>query len=131
MTKNVTTEFSGQQDRILDLLKSRGYGQWVERYEFLDLQPRICDFTTRIFELRWKRDLNIQCASRRVDGVTHSSYRLLPGSWRELRGKPEKDGDTRQERIARFDREFRPAVAPAADSTSPDESLPLFAGVRR
>lgn len=92
-----STEFSGQQDRILDLLRSRGCGNWVERYEFLDLQPRICDFTTRIFELRWKRDLNIQCQTRRVEGVTHSSYRLLPGSWRELRGKPEPRYSNRQE----------------------------------
>lgn len=101
-------ESSGQQERILDLLKSRGYGQWVERYEFLDLQPRICDFTTRIFELRHKRDLNIECQIKTVNGEKHSRYRLLPGSWRELRGKPEKQGDTRQERLARFEREFRP-----------------------
>lgn len=84
-----STEFAGQQERILDLLKSRGYGQWVERYEFLDLHPRICDFTTRIFELRHKRDLNIQCETRTVDGEKHSRYRLLPGSWRELRGESE------------------------------------------
>ena len=126
-----STEFSGQQERILNLLKSRGYGQWVERYEFLDLQPRICDFTTRIFELRHKRDFNIQCETKTVNGEKHSRYRLLPGSFRELRGKPEseKQGDTRQERLARFEREFRPAVVPAA--AAPDESLPLFAGVRR
>lgn len=91
MGQSSNTEFAGQQERILDLLKTRGYGQWVERYEFLDLQPRICDFTTRIFELRHKHDLNIQCETRTVDGVKHSRYRLLPGSWRELRGKPEKE----------------------------------------
>jgi hypothetical protein len=83
------TERRGQQERILDLLKTRGYGNWVERYEFLDLQPRICDFTTRIFELRWQRDFNIECRTRRVDGITHSAYRLLPGRWRDLLGKPE------------------------------------------
>lgn len=83
------TEWSAQQDRILDLLKTRGYGQWVQRYEFLDLQPRICDFTTRIFELRHKRDLNIECQTKTVNGQKHSRYRMLPGSWRELRGKPE------------------------------------------
>ena len=114
---HASTEFAGQQERILDLLKSRGYGQWVERYEFLDLQPRICDFTTRIFELRWKRDLNIQCQTRRVDGVTHSSYRLLPGSWRELRGKPEGNrtpGDTRHSRASEFERQHhvRPGWQP-------------------
>lgn len=91
MGQSSNTEFAGQQERILNLLKTRGYGQWVERYEFLDLQPRICDFTTRIFELRHKRDFNIQCQTRSVDGVKHSRYRLLPGSWRELRGKPEKE----------------------------------------
>jgi hypothetical protein len=97
MTKNVTTEFSGQQERILDLFKSRGYWGWVERYEFLDLQPRICDFTTRIFELRHKRDLNIQCETKTVNGEKHSRYRLLPGSYRELRGKPESEGRKRRE----------------------------------
>ena len=86
-----TSERANQQERILGLLKSKGYGNWVERYEFLDLQPRICDFTTRIFELRHKRDFNIQCETKTVDGVKHSRYRLLPGSWRELRGKPEKE----------------------------------------
>lgn len=91
MGQSCNTESSGQQERILSLLKSRGYGQWVERYEFLDLQPRICDFTTRIHELRHKRDLNIQCETRTVDGIRHSRYRLLSGSWRELRGKPEKE----------------------------------------
>lgn len=89
MAQSINTEYLGQQERILNLLKSRGYGQWIERYEFLDLQPRICDFTTRIFELRHKRDFNIQCETRTVSGEKRSRYRLLPGSWRELRGKPE------------------------------------------
>ena len=88
---------SGQQERILDLLKTRGYGKWVERYEFLDLQPRICDFTTRIFELRHKRDLNIECQTHTVGGVKHSRYRLLPGSFRELGGKPEPTYRERRE----------------------------------
>jgi hypothetical protein len=131
MGQSNSTERLGQQERILDLLKSRGYGQWIQLYEILDLQPRIVDIGTRIHELRHKRDLNIQNKKWRVDGVTHSAYRLLPGSFRELGGRPEseKQGDTRQERVARFEREFRPAVAPAA--AAPDESLPLFAGVRR
>ena len=102
MQSTCSTNSKGQQERIVSLLKSRGYGNWVERYEFLDLQPRICDFTTRIFELRWERDLNIQCQTRRVDGVTHSSYRLLPGSWRELRGKPESGYSKPQSPISSF-----------------------------
>jgi hypothetical protein len=97
MGQSSSMGFSGQQERILSLLKSRGYGQWVERYEFLDLQPRICDFTTRIFELRHKRDLNIQCDTKTVNSVKHSRYRLLPGSWRELRGKPESEYRKRRE----------------------------------
>jgi hypothetical protein len=115
MGQSCSTEFTGQQERILDLLKSRGYGNWVERYEFLDLQPRICDFTTRIFELRWKRDLNIGIEKCRVDGELHTRYRLLPGSWHELRGKPEskKDaGDSRLNRALEFERQFRPRSHP-------------------
>jgi hypothetical protein len=121
---------STQGDRILDLLKSRGYGQYVERYEFLDLQPRICDFTTRIFELRHKRDLNIQCEAKMVNGEKHSRYRLLPGSWRELRGKPEGErhsGETRQSRAEWFEKEFG-KPAPVVDKNSTTEDFPLFAG---
>lgn len=109
------TEFAAQQERILDLFKSRGYGQWVERYEFLDLQPRICDFTTRVFELRHKRDFNIQCEVKTVDGEKHSRYRLLPGSWRELRGDPDVErpvGSTHQSRVAWFERTFQPKPKP-------------------
>ena len=83
-------EWAAQQDRILDLLKTRGYGQWVSLPEIEALKPHIADRNTRIWELRHKRDFNIQCEVKTVDGEKHSRYRLLPGSWRELRGKPEQ-----------------------------------------
>ena len=126
------TETNCQQERILDLLKSRGYGQWIQLYEILDLQPRIVDIGTRIHELRHKRDLNIQNKTWRVDGITHSAYRLLPGSFRELGGKPEPTYRERREPLTAVplksweqvcaERESRLAAPVVASS-----DLPLFA----
>jgi hypothetical protein len=127
-----STEYVGQQERILELLKSRGYGQWVQLWEILDLQPRIVDIGTRLFELRHKRDLNIQNKKWRVNGVTHSAYRLLPGSYRELGGKPESEraGGTRQSRAEWFEREFGKRAAVVPEPSTIEIELPLF-GVRR
>ena len=91
MGQSCNTESTGQQERILDLLKSKGYWNWVQLWEILDLQPRIVDINTRLWELRHKRDLNIQNKKWRVNGVTRSAYRLLPGSYAELGGKPESE----------------------------------------
>ncbi len=120
-----------QENDVHGVFKSYGYGVWIPLPKF----PHLHEFNRAVHNLRWRDDLNIQNRTERVsrpDGRkgTDSFYRLLPGSWRELRGKPEKDGDTRQERVARFEREFRPAVVPTAASTT-EEPLPLFAEVRR
>lgn len=117
MPQSCSTEWAAQQDRILDLLKTRGYGQWVSLPEIEALKPHIADRNTRIWELRWKRDFNIQCEVETVDGEKHSRYRLLPGSWRELRGKPEGNRtpeDTRHSRASEFERQHhvRPGWQP-------------------
>lgn len=79
-----------QETDIHAVFKSEGFGIWVPLPQF----PHQHEFNRAIHNLRRENDLNIQNEierSSRTDGrpVTHSFYRLLPGSWQELRGKPE------------------------------------------
>src|SRR6266404_3995013 len=86
-------ELSECQERdILLVFKSKGYCQWIELTEF----PHLHEFNRAIHNLRHKQDLNIQnrCErARKSNGraLTKSFYRLNPGSWAELRGKPESE----------------------------------------
>lgn len=83
---------ASQEADVREVFKSSGYGVWIPLPEF----PHLHEFNRAIHNLRWRDDLNIQNKTERsskVGGrpVTNSFYRLNPGSWRELRGKPEKE----------------------------------------
>jgi hypothetical protein len=80
-----------QERDIHEIFKSHGYGVWIPLPKF----PHLHEFNRAVHNLRWRDDLNIQNRTERVtrpDGRkgTNSFYRLLPGSWRELGGKPEQ-----------------------------------------
>ncbi len=59
-----------QSERILALLKSK---EWVTLPEILDL--RIANYRARISELR-KEGYWIACVEERINGQTHTKYRL-------------------------------------------------------
>ncbi len=79
-----------QEADVLAVFKRHGYGVWISLPEF----PHLHELNRAIHNLRHRNDFNIgnRCErSIRSDGrtVTRSWYRLLPGRWSELRGKPE------------------------------------------
>lgn len=83
---------ASQESDIREVFKSRGYGVWIPLPEF----PHQHEFNRAIHNLRKREDLNIQNKIERAskkDGraVTKSWYRLNPGSYAELRGKPERE----------------------------------------
>jgi len=134
MAKSSSTNHDRSQERIIhEVFECRGYGVELRIRDF----PEFCahEFNRAIYNLRWRDDLNIpkpRMESVVVDGrrLTISYYRLLPGKWSERETESAPPSSTRQERIERFEREFRPAAVVPTVSTT-DDSLPLFAGVRR
>jgi hypothetical protein len=94
-------ENRSQETTIAAIFKSRGYGVEIPLNQF----PHLHEFNRAIHNLRWRDDLNIGNRTERVtlpDGrkQTNSFYRLLPGSWRELRGKPENPKQYQEPRRA-------------------------------
>jgi hypothetical protein len=121
-----------QERDIREFFKAKGYGVWIPLNQF----PHLHEFNRAIHNLRQRENLNIENRCERVirqDGRrgTNSFYRLNPGSWHELRGKPEKQirEGTRASRAASFEREFHVVQPQEQEYILPD--LPLFAEVLR
>jgi hypothetical protein len=62
-------------DEILDYLRNKE-GRWVSALHLVSIGG--LRYGARIFELRRKKGLNIECKVETVNGTRHAYYRLMP-----------------------------------------------------